>query len=147
MRGTKAPFRVTINLLMKRHVALMITTFYVFGALGIPVVAYTCAETGEAGVVAILAGPPKTCHVDSCCDEDRDAPNVRIQTEFGCCHVDIQNAPESGFLFLPCPKYGPGEQFPKAHSSLDASMPAVCVVSAPPLIAAIHPPINLPLLI
>jgi len=120
--------------------------FYLFGAAGIPVVAYSCIETGESGV-AHLSGPAGTCYVDSCCDEDQDASNVRIQSDIGCCQLDVQGAPESNRMLLPSPKNGPGEILPKALSRFDASLPDICVASAPPTISPIRTPINLPLLI
>jgi hypothetical protein len=132
---------------MRRHVVLIISLFYLFGTVGIPVVAYSCVESGEVGVVAYLSGSHGSCYVDSCCDGDQDPPNVSIQSDIGCCYFNIQVAPENSRILLPGPKNGLGEPLPKALARFDASLPDICVVSAQPSISAFHTPINLPLLI
>jgi hypothetical protein len=132
---------------MKRHAVLLITLFYVVGTTGIPLAAYSCVETGKAGVVAYLSGSPGSCYVDSCCDEDPDASGVRIRNDSGCCYLDIQGAREGNLMLLPNPKHGAGELPPRALSRFDASLPDLWVLSARPAISPFHAPINLPLLI
>ena len=147
MPGTRAPSGVIIDQVMKRHIVLVISLFYLFGTAGIPVAAYSCVETGEAGVVAYPAGSPGSCYADSCCDGDEDTADVCIQSDDGCCLLDIQGAPESNRMLLPNPKYGADALLPEAYSRVDASLPDVCDLSAPPSVPAFHAPINLPLLI
>jgi len=128
---------------MIRHTVLLITLFYVFGTVGIPVVAYSCLESAEAGVVS---GSPRSCYADACCDGDQDPPNVRFQSDIPCCDLSVQAAPENGML-LPGQKYGQANPLAEAPARFDASRPDARAASTPPTVSVFRASIKLPLLI
>jgi hypothetical protein len=132
---------------MRRHVGLIITLFYLFGTVGIPVVAYSCVESGEAGLVPYLSGSPRVCYADSCCDDDQNPPNVRIQSETPCCGLSVQIAPENNRILLPGQKYGQAAPLAETPACFDASRPDVRIASTLPPISVFHASVNLPLLI
>jgi hypothetical protein len=136
-----------IDLLMRRHVVLLITLFYLFGTVGIPVVAYSCAESGEAGMVAYFSGSPGVCYADSCCDGGQNPPNDRIQSEIPCCDLSVQIAPENNRILLPGKKYGQANQLADTPSRFFSSRSDARIAPTLPPISVFHASINLPLLI
>jgi hypothetical protein len=132
---------------MKRHVVLIITLFHLFGTVGIPVAAYSCVESGEAGVVAYLSTSPRSCYADSCCDVDQDPLNVSFQSDIACCDLNVQVAPENNRLLLPGQKYGQANPLAETSACFDASRPDASIASTLPPIPVFHASIKLPLLI
>jgi len=132
---------------MRRQVALLITLFYLFGAVGIPVVAYSCVESGEAGVVAYLATSPGSCHADSCCDGDQEPPNVLMESGIPCCDLSVQAAPETSRILLPGQKYGQTKPLANTPVCFDNSPRDVGIALALPPVSVFHASIKLPLLI
>jgi len=132
---------------MRRHTVLLITLFYLFGTVGIPVVAYSCVESGEAGVVAYLSTSPRSCYADSCCDGDQDPPNVRIESGIPCCDLSVQGAPETSRILLPGQKHGQANPLAITPARFDNSRPDAPIASTLPPISVFHASIKLPLLI
>jgi len=132
---------------MKRHIAYLITLFHLFGAVGIPIVAYSCVESGEEGVVAYISESPKDCYADSCCDDDQKLPNDRIQSDIPCCDLNVQVAPENIRIVLPGQKYGQATPLAETPARLDDSQPDARIASTLPPISVFHASLKLPLLI
>jgi len=126
---------------------LIITLFYVLGTVGIPVAAYSCIDSGEAGVIAYLGMSPRSCYADDCCDDEQDPSSVRIESGIPCCDLNVQVAPESNRILLPGQKYGQANPLAEAPARFDASRTDVRIAPAPPRILVFHASINLPLLI
>jgi len=131
---------------MRRHTILLITLFYLFGTVGIPVVAYSCVESAESGVVAYLSASPRSCYADSCCDGDQDPPTVRFESDIPCCDLSVQMAPENGIL-LPGEKFGQDSQLAEAPVCIDASRPDARIAYTISPNSVVYSSINLPLLI
>ncbi|MEE9269899.1 MAG: hypothetical protein V3V49_06525 [Candidatus Krumholzibacteria bacterium] len=132
---------------MRRHVVLIITLLYVFGTVGMPVAAYSCIDSGEAGVVAYLAMSPRSCYADACCDDEQDPSSVRIESGIPCCDLSLQVAPENNRILIPGQKYGQARPLTDAPVRFDAPRTDVSIAPAPPRILAFHASIKLPLLI
>ena len=132
---------------MKRHVALIISLFHLFGTVGVPIAAYSCVDSGEMGVVSFLSWSPKSCYAESCCDGEQDSPKAQIQSEIPCCDLDIRVASENARMLLPDNKYGPAEPLPDTLALFGASQPDVRISSTPRSGSLIYLSINLPLLI
>ena len=132
---------------MKRHVALTITLFHLFWAVGVPVAAYSCDESGEVGVTSFLSWSARSCYSDSCCDSDEDPTTGLMQTRIPCCEVDIHIAPENSLILLPGQKYGQVGPLADTPARFDASLPGVFTASTLPSFLVFHASINLPLLI
>ena len=132
---------------MRRHVALTITLFHLFGTVGVPVAAYTCVESGEAGVVAYLSTSPRSCYADSCCDLDQDPLNVSFQSDIACCNLNVQVAQENNRILLPGQKYGQANPPAETSARFDDSPPDTRIASTLPPISIFHASIKLPLLI
>jgi len=130
---------------MRRHVGLIITLFYLFSTVGIPVVAYSCVEGGETGVVPYLSMSPRSCYADSCCDVDQDPPNLSFESDVPCCGLSVQTAPENGIL-LPSEKCGQASQLAEAPAPFDAANPDARIAYTLPSVSVVHASINLPLL-
>jgi hypothetical protein len=131
---------------MRRQIALIITLLHLVGMLGVPVVAYSCVESGKDGVVSYLSWSPGTCYVDSCCDGEQDSPNVQMRTEDPCCDGDIKITPQNG-VTLPDAKYGQSELLQSTHEGFDPARPDVSATPTSLLLSIFHAPINPPLLI
>jgi len=132
---------------MRRQVALTITLFHLFGAVGIPVAAYSCDESGQVGVISFLSGSERSCYVDSCCDGDETQASTYIQSDIPCCDLGVHVAPGNSRTLLPNHKYGQANPLADTPSLFDASLPDVRIASTPSSSSAFHPSINLPLLI
>jgi hypothetical protein len=132
---------------MKRHIGLIITLFYLFGTVGIPVAAYSCIDSGEAGVVAYLSMSPRSCYADTCCNDEQDQPSARIESGIPCCDISVQVAPENNRILLPGQKYGQAGPLTDTPVCFDTSRPDVRPAPAPPRIPIFHASIKLPLLI
>ena len=132
---------------MRRHFVLIITLFHLFGTAGVPVAAYSCVESGEAGVVAYDSTSPRSCYADSCCDVDQDPPNVSFQSDIECCDLDVQVAPENIRIVLPGQKYGQANPLVETPTRFDDSRPDDRIASTLPPVSVFHASINLPLLI
>jgi len=130
---------------MKRYTIMLITLIYVFGTFGMPVVAYSCVESAETGLVTYHSGSPRSCYADSCCDDDQDPPNVRFESETSCCDLSVQVTPENGIL-LPGHKYGQANRLAEAPARFDASQPETGIAPTLPPVSIHHTSINLPLL-
>ncbi len=133
--------------LMRRCVALITVLFSLFGMVGVPVVAYSCAESGDAGVVSYLPSSTRACYVDSCCEGGSNTPDVQIRSEVPCCDADVQIAPKNNLVLLPESKNRPAEALADTPAGSDSSRPNVRIVSTPPSTSVFHPSINPPLLI
>jgi hypothetical protein len=131
---------------MRRFFVLTITLFHIFGAIGVPVAAYTCVESGEVGVVGYLSGSAKSCYVDSCCESDETQASVYIQSETPCCDLDIHNAPENSRTLPPVHERGQANPLADAPARFDDSVSNVCITSTSSAVLVFHASINLPLL-
>jgi len=87
---------------MKRQIALTITLLHLLGAAGAPVVAYTCVESGEVGVVPFLAWSPEGCYEESCCedevcceDEGHGSECLDVHSDVPCCDVSLPMAQDT----------------------------------------------------
>jgi hypothetical protein len=132
---------------MQRHIVSIIALFYLFGTVGIPVAAYSCVDSGEAGVVAYAATSPSSCYADACCDEEQDPSNLRIENGTSCCELSVQVAQENNRVLLPSQKNGQAGRLTDTTVCFDASRADVRIAPAPPRILAFHASIQLPLLI
>ena len=130
---------------MRRQVTLTITLFHLFAAVGIPVAAYSCDESGQVGVVSFLSGSERTCYVDSCCDGDETQGSTYIQSDIPCCDRDIHNPPENSRTLPPTHKHGQADPLADTPARLDASRPEVRIASTLPFSSVFHASINLPL--
>ena len=93
---------------MKRQIALTVTLLHLLGTAGVPVVAYTCVESGEVGVVPYLASSPDECYAESCCeeevccaDEGHGAECLDIHSDVPCCDVSAPMAQDTRRVSLP----------------------------------------------
>lgn len=136
-----------INLLMRRHVVLLITLFYLFGVVGIPVVAYSCVESGEAGVVTYLTTSPRPCYAEVCCDDEQASTSICPDDELPCCDVDVRDTLQNTVILLSDQKTGQAKPLAERPTRFDASRPDVRIASTPAPISIFHASINLPLLI
>lgn len=130
---------------MRTNLALTVALFHLFGIVGVPVVAYSCVESGEAGVVSYLASSPRSCYVDSCCESDPDTPNAHIRSEVPCCDSDVQIASVSVRTLLPDRKTGSAETSADTPACFDVPRPNVRMVSTHPSISVFHSSISPPL--
>ena len=112
-----------------------------------PLVAYSCVDSGEEGVVAYLEGSPRVCYAESCCEGDEDPTVVLIESEIPCCDLDIHTAPENSRILLPGHKYGQDGQLADTPAHFDASRPGVRIASTLVPVPVFHSSINLPLLV
>ncbi len=130
---------------MRRHVILTVALLHLLGTLGVPVVAYSCVESGDAGVVSYLAWSLRSCCVESCREGDHDTPNAHIRRGVPCCDIDLQVAPALSRVLLPDRKSGPTDTCEDASERIDAFQVNVLVVATPLSTPVSHSPINTPL--
>ena len=132
---------------MKRPLYLIITLLHLSGTVGMPVVAYSCVESGAVGVVSYQSAFTETCYADSCCDEDQDQPNVRIDGGAKCCDLSGNIAPENSRVLLPSHKYEPAKPLPGTLSRFDTSLLGTRIVPTRPSTWMFRPSISSPLLV
>jgi hypothetical protein len=132
---------------MKRHVVLIITFFQLFGTVGVPVVAFSCVDCGEGGVVPYLSWSPGSCYADACCGGEQEPPSTRIEGSTPCCMVDDQLAAENEGVLVADQKYRQDGPLPLTSKCPDVSPSDVGTTPAPPTPSIFDPPINRPLII
>jgi hypothetical protein len=132
---------------MKRQLALLISLFQLLGTAGVPVVAYSCVESGESGVASYVSGSPSACYAEACCDGDRDPAMVQIQSDVSCCDVSVPAGPESSRILLPGYKFEPAPLLRDMPVCIDASLPVVRIASTHPSFSALRLSVNLPLIV
>lgn len=130
---------------MTRAIVFIVALFHLFGIVGVPVVAYSCDESGEVGVVSVLSWSPGSCFVDACC-EDEDPWEVCLECENSCCDFDIELSLQNSRIMTPIPKFGPSVALAETPVGSDASLADAHVPAMPQSKSAFHPSINLPLL-
>jgi hypothetical protein len=127
---------------MRRRVTLIVAVLHLFGTFGSPAVAYSCAESGDAGVVPYLAWSLRACCADSCREGDHDAPNTHIRRAIPCCDVDLQTAPERSRVLLPDRRSGSTEVCGDASERIDDFLVSVLVVATSPSAPEHYAPIH-----
>jgi hypothetical protein len=132
---------------MKRYISLIITLLHLSATVGVPVVAYSCDESGAVGVVSSLTAFSTSCYVDACCDGDRDLSNVRMDREMPCCELNVHNSPENSRVLLPGYKYEPAKSLPGTPSLPDDSLTGAHIALTRLTTSAFRPSINPPLLV
>ena len=132
---------------MKRQIVLIIALSHFLGTLGGPVVAYSCLESGEVGVVPYLSRALESCYADACCEGHEGPAHAASRSASRCCDLDIQITLENGRMLVPVDKFGEGDAPQRTTAHNNVSLPDVRMASAQPTAHTFHPPINLPLLI
>ena len=130
---------------MRRRVILIVAVLHLFGTFGSPAVAYSCAESGDSGVLPYLAWSLRSSCADSCCEDDQDTPNAHVERGISCCDIDLQTMLPRSRVLVPDRMSGPAETCGDASERLDDVQVDVLVVTAPPSTPASHLPINTPL--
>ncbi len=125
--------------------ALTVALFHLIGAVGIPIAAYSCDESGQGGVVSFVSGSERDCYVDSCCDGDETQSSTYIQRDIPCCELDIHNPPDNGRTLPPTHKQGQADPLAETPARLAACGPNVRIACALPFGSVFHASINLPL--
>ena len=131
---------------MRSRFTPIIALLYVFGTLGVPIAAYHCVESGEAGVVAYVDASSESCYADVCCDGEEETPAVMLRTGSGCCDLDVQDAQAQRQVLLPEQKSAQAV-LPAEHSKrLEAPRADSLLTAAPAADSMLHASISLPLL-
>ena len=130
---------------MRRRVTLVVVVLHLFGAFASPAVAYSCVESGDAGVVSYLSWSLRSSCIDSCCEDDQDTPNAHVERGISCCDIDLQTVQPRSRVLLPSRVSGPAETFGDASGRVDAVQASVLLVTAPPATQASQRSINTPL--
>ncbi len=130
---------------MRRRLVLTVALLHLLGTFGAPAVAYGCTESGDSGVLPFLSWTLRSGCVDSCCADDQDTPNVRVERGISCCHIDLQTVPPRSRVLLPSRVSGPAETCEDASGRVDVVQASALVVTAPPATQTPQPSINTPL--
>ena len=130
---------------MRRHVILTVALLHLLGTFGAPAVAYSCAESGDSGVLPYLSWSLRSSCIDSCCEDDQDTPNAHVERGISCCAIDLQTVPPRSCVLLPDRTSGQAETCEDASDRLDVFQVSVLVVTTPSSAQASQPPINTPL--
>ena len=132
---------------MRRQVALIITVFHLLGMVAVPVVAFSCVESGETAVVTYLSWSPRSCPPNSCCDDDQVPADAYPQSAISCCDLSIRTAPQNSRIILPGHKYGPAEPLRDTSTLFDTSLSDHRLASTRSALSVFHDSTNSPLLI
>lgn len=130
---------------MRRRVILIVAVLHLFGTFGSPVVAYSCAESGDSGVLPYLAWSLRSSCADSCCEDDQGTPNAHVERGISCCDIDLQTMLPRSRVLPPDRKSVQAETCEDASDRPNIFKVSVLVVDAPPSTQACLPPINTPL--